>query len=323
MCLERSLLKHFDEIYNLISDRNNLPDKIITNKILLPYLEFFCQRKNIQVEVEDFCFSKHQTIEKSNKILIAFSGGKDSFASIIKSLNSGFIPVLFYVHKINKGYYNEYRVAKNLAQDMNLEFFEFNFENYKTTWREHPFKNQMILLRMVEYGLSKGITNFLFGNFSLETLQITDIEESFSDSIELFVEFNKVLKQYCESIDLYQAVQCDLDSFQILEEHFGYVNKIQSCLMPDYRKPNLRKNNIKKFEIDLFENRCGSCWKCAMEYIYFYHKNKVKKNTDYYNKCLEKYWKFEDTNGLWHMIIDTKNQLKNEQFSKHLVKISD
>jgi hypothetical protein len=63
-----------------------------------------------------FIYTNPTTVETGRKlsqnpddkrVLVAFSGGKDSTAAVIKLLDKGYTPILFHVRKINRSYYNE------------------------------------------------------------------------------------------------------------------------------------------------------------------------------------------------------------------------
>ena len=48
-----------------------------------------------------------------------------------------------------------------------------------------------------------------------------------------------------------------------------------------------KKQNEQKYNITLPENRCGTCWKCALEYIYYVDHNVWQYNEAFYKHCLE------------------------------------
>ena len=64
-------------------------------------------------------------------------------------------------------------------------------------------------------------------------------------------------------------------------------NEFQSCITPYRYRQHLKEHNEEKYNIKLFNNRCGSCWKCCMEYIVWCDLELVDYNKEFYQHCLE------------------------------------
>ena len=62
---------------------------------------------------------------------------------------------------------------------------------------------------------------------------------------------------------------------------------VQGCVLP-YRFRNKTKEiNEQKYNVKLLPNRCGSCWKCCVEYIFLADKGVVEYNAQFYKHCLD------------------------------------
>ena len=58
-------------------------------------------------------------------------------------------------------------------------------------------------------------------------------------------------------------------------------------MTPNRFRDSLRKKNLVKYNEPVLERRCGSCWKCAVEYIWFTDFNIFEYNEAYYRHCLD------------------------------------
>jgi len=59
-----------------------------------------------------------------------------------------------------------------------------------------------------------------------------------------------------------------IETLKIISKDLKLLNLVQSCLSPYRFLNNLHQINENKYNIKLFNHRCGSCWKCCVEYIF-------------------------------------------------------
>ena len=243
-------------------------------------------------------------ISTNNKtdILIAFSGGKDSLAAVIRAKENNLNPILFYVKNINKAYPSEmYYVGKLHQKLINLNIVKNDWVAYTgelhkkksdrpkckknkhvvNYWdknnpalRENPVKNQYILSLMIQYGIDNGINKFSFGNHSDESLnKPSNIYFNFSDYIEVFNEVEKYYKNfYGDLFEIKPYIKNDTNSAcEILKTNYKLYLDVSSCMAPEQmgKKAGYRKANLNKFCKALPDSWCGSCYKCAFTYILF------------------------------------------------------
>jgi hypothetical protein len=132
-----------------------------------------------------------------------------------------------------------------------------------------------------------GIHQFAFGNHYSYKFADSEFDTDFSDSIECFEELEKGYKNYIPNFKIHSFLRNDRHAFEVLIKRSpNLLSKLSSCLLPPYRKPNVIKANL-KFGNVLLAGRCGSCYKCALEY-YLAHESKVlsvKYNPEYLAKC--------------------------------------
>lgn len=218
---------------------------------------------------------------KNNKVMVAFSGGKDSLAVAIKLMNEGKDVTLFFLQGINKSYTSEYQSAYNLAQKLGLPFVSWRVTQIgKSDFKENPFKNGVILCLMVEAGYEYEISEFAFGNQLEDNLSNCQYDREMSDSIEFF----NMMKEYLNFVTINTYLKNDRDSFEIVYKYRpDLLEDIGSCILPVFRRPFVKKANQKRFNINT--KYCGSCYKCAFEYLFKAEKGILPKNEAYETHC--------------------------------------
>jgi 7-cyano-7-deazaguanine synthase in queuosine biosynthesis len=227
-------------------------------------------------------------IQPNNTVILAFSGGKDSLATAIKLKNQGKLVRLFFLQGINKSYTSEYYKSIELAKELGLNIIIWKVkQNGETDFKENPFKNGIILTLMAEAGYELGVSEYVLGNQQNDNLGNCDIHTEMSDSIEFF----EMMQSYLNFIKINTYLINDRDSFETIYEYNPeLLNRIGSCIMPVFRRPNIQKANLKNFGIE--GQGCGSCYKCAMEYLFKAEKGMVAENKPYQEHCkkiLKKY----------------------------------
>ncbi len=132
-----------------------------------------------------------------------------------------------------------------------------------------------------------GIHQFAFGNHYSYKFEDSEFDTDFSDSIECFDELEKGYKNYIPNFQIHSLLKNDRHAFEVLIKYSpNLLSKLSSCLLPPYRKPHVIKANL-KFGNVLLAGRCGSCYKCALEYYLAHEANvlSVEYSSEYLNKC--------------------------------------
>jgi hypothetical protein len=226
---------------------------------------------------------------EDNRVLVAFSGGKDSTAAAIRLLQQGFAPELLYVKGINRSYPQEHEKAREIAEILHVPIHVLALQQEgKSDYPDNPLKNQFILGIMVEMGVRAGITKFVQGNLTADTLELSHIDYNYSDAIEMYkaadIYFKSVYPAYQY---IYGLLTYESQSFKTVAEYNPAIfNSICSCVMPARYKVSLRRRNELKYGIELLPGRCGSCYKCATEYLHFVLLGLDERNQPFVTHCI-------------------------------------
>lgn len=241
-------------------------------------------RKEGDISVEEEC-----DIEKKN-VVVAFSGGKDSVAAAMKFKEMGYNVNAFHLHGINRGLPNEVDHAREMANSIGVPFHVENV-NVKggSSWLEHPMKNQLICALVLDWSMTNGLgSHIAFGDFLNDYASTSLFDRNWSDTQEMWNGFTAYIRNYVPGFQIEIPFHTYIDTLDIITANgTGLLEKTQSCLTLPYRKINLVKGNESKYGVKLLPNRCGSCWKCCVEYIYLADSGKVPYNKAFYQHCLE------------------------------------
>lgn len=244
----------------------------------------------------NYQFSPSYTFLNSSKftcdnkhIIIAFSGGKDSTALALHYKQLNYDIILYHLHGINKVYSNENKVARSVANYLQLPYVEETIKlEGNHSYLEHPLKNQIIACFMINYLITHKLFNYElgYGDFLQDNINNSKIDRNWSDTIEMWEAF-KI--SYLNDIGLKLNIIFNtyIDSLNLLSKNLQLLELTQSCLSPYRFLNNLHNINEKKYNIKLFNHRCGSCWKCCVEYIYLADKKIIPKNNEFYKHSFQ------------------------------------
>lgn len=240
----------------------------------------------------DFQYTENPTQTHSEKddkfVLCCVSGGKDSLATVLHYLGNGYNVHLYTLKGINRGYPEEYKSAVNWANALNLPIYVDTIKmRGKKYWVEHPLKNQLIATLSIAYCLENNLpTTVSFGDYQDETDDKSNFGVNWTDNINLWEAYNDFLKGFVDArVEI--PLEKELVGLEIIDRNANLLPLIQSCLMTVRDRESLRQKNQKKYGLKILPNRCGSCYKCCLEYIYFCDHNKLEYNERFYKHCLE------------------------------------
>lgn len=232
--------------------------------------------------------SEHWEFEDNNKILLLFSGGKDSTATAIDLREKGYNVTLYFLQGVNLSYSDELERAKVVAKKLNMPMIiDYISVTGKGDFLENPTKNQLILAYALNYGISHNIYTYCYGGFKEDTIEQSAFDRNFSDSIELFNWFESGIKRMIPQFNVITPFDNEVETLKLIGKYPELWNDFQSCLTPKRYREHLRKTNQEKYNVKLFDHRCGSCWKCCMEYIVFCDLGLVEYNEEFYKHCLD------------------------------------
>lgn len=255
-------------------------------RLLVDIFEAFSDHK-WSIEYENREYPQIEPIENNNLIL-CFSGGKDSIASAIRYKKMGYNVYLYHMRHINPTFSDEWECAKKLADMLELPIFfdDIHFKSFHR-WTEHPMKNMLIANGALSYGVREGITTHIaFGNYTTSYLDDNVFDRCAGDCMDMWETYNEIIRRVIPTFEMDANLDNMGDTLDTLADRRDLLDESLSCLCRHSLR-EYRKNWVKeKYGIDLFNRRCGSCYKCCVEYIYMADHDKLPFSEEYYKYCL-------------------------------------
>lgn len=233
--------------------------------------------------------SRRSTPAPGTYVLVGFSGGKDSTAAALKILNAGAHPILFYVKGINRSYPGEIDAAHNIADMLSVELIVQPVSvSGSSDYIENPIKNQLILAMMVDHGMRIGVKDFAQGNLLCDTVQEYDISCGYSDCYEMYDVLQPFFSSVLPGYRYHHLLEDDTDSLDtIVHNKRDTLPLIQSCMTPLRYREKLHNDNNRKYGVQLMTNRCGSCYKCAIEWLHLMLWGDETPNRAFAHHCID------------------------------------
>lgn len=289
----------FDEIekfYTYVSDETHTElIKPVWDSHFEPLVELFNQYNgdNYKFSYANKPYKKLDYEVKSNDIVLCFSGGKDSIAVALNYLEKGFNVHLFHVKGINFSIADESKIAQEVAEKLGLELHieEIAFSGHHR-FMEHPMKNMIIANQAIQYAIENGYGVQLgFANYYTSYLADNIMSVCGGDCMEMWDAYVHLLSNVIPDI----LIDCPLNSMgetlDILSDRWDLLDSSISCLCRHSLRQHRHDWVKQKYGIDLPKYRCGSCYKCCVEYIYLADNDLLPFNRDYYRYCINQLYK--------------------------------
>ena len=245
-------------------------------------VKYFCEYRNKRFTTLNY------SVEDDKTIIICISGGKDSLATILHYKDLGYKIYLYHLKGINLTYKDEYKAVEQIAEILDLPLITEEVQlKGKQEWIEHPMKNMIIASMALQYGIRNNLTtNIAFGNFSTSSLATDPFEVCGGDCKEMWEVYEQMIQRVLPNFKIQTPLSNFQDTIDALLEHSEYLEYTQSCIGPYRYREYLKSNNEKKYSIKLPQHRCGSCWKCCLEYCVFCDNGIYEYNAEYYEHCM-------------------------------------
>ena len=255
---------------------------------------------------QDFTISEMQ---KSSRVLIGLSGGLDSVYHAARLQEQGYEVVGVHIKGLNRNSSSfEYNSVKRIARLLGLQVHVVTFNTPRQEFADNPFKNQLVLSIMLDIGVSEGIYRYALGSDYCTPLSESTAGFTITDAAE-------VNQMYWQGVQEHfpQAELIFIDGDTKKAERLCYlwnkdrrlVDAVSSCIAPMRYRRHLHQQNAVKYDISLLSDRCGSCYKCCMEYLLLVHTGQINGDKRYEAKC-------------WDVLATSPLSHRPELFSKSL-----
>lgn len=263
---------------------------IVNEKAALPLSN--CKADNFTLPCNE------KTMCGSKQAYVAFSGGKDCLATAIRAKQDGYQPTLVYIGGVNKSLPSERRHAEDVAKAAGfpLVTVKINIGGTKD-WNEHPLKNILILCLLIDEGLRHGVTAYGFGSTFDDDSTYGSLDYDLSDSFDMLKAFAHFVRGFIPEFRLLHYMCNTMQSFYtVVRYDKSIIPLLSTCITPDFRKPMIRKHNIERYGADVISaTGCGSCYKCADEYLFKQKFGLVRYNSEYAKRCCQAKAAFDRT----------------------------
>lgn len=225
-------------------------------------------------------------------IIVCFSGGKDSFAVARHYQKLKYKVYLYHLKGLNATYcgeYSEHLVAQKAAEYMGLPLIleEISYTGYHD-WVEHPMKNMIMATRALSWGVRNRVTTKIaVGTFKTAYLEDNAFRVCAGDCVEMWKAYDKVIRRIIPKYKTYIPNENYQTAYDIIKNEPQALEVLISCMTPNRFRKAFRQRTIDKYGIDLLPNRCGCCWKDAVEYIWFADHELIPLHRAYYIHCIE------------------------------------
>lgn len=246
-------------------------------------------KRSFNANYENMGYAKENHVLCDKNVIVCFSGGKDSTAAAITMRNNGMNVYLYYVQGINKSYPNEYEQAKKIAKYLNMPLIvDKVILNGTSDFHDNPVKNQMIASMALDYGVGHEITTRIcFGDFYTDNIENSSFLEAWSDCQEMWKAHKEYVRKYVPQYEIIIPFKNYIQTMDIIASDNNLLNMVQGCVLPYRFRETTKEKNENKYGITLLNNRCGSCWKCCVEYIHYADIGVLGYNKDFYVHCLD------------------------------------
>lgn len=221
-------------------------------------------------------------------VIVCFSGGKDSIAVAMKLREMGYTVFLYHAWHINPSFGDEVDCAREAARvlDMPIYVDDIRFSGHHD-YMEHPMKNMVIANGALHYGIREGIgTRIVFGNYISSTLDSNVFDRCAGDCMDMWDYYNVIVQQVIPGFHVEAYLENMGDTLEIITSNRELLDVSLSCLCRHSLRPYRHEWVKGKFGVDLPKHRCGSCYKCCVEYLYMADHDLIEFSEDYYRYCL-------------------------------------
>lgn len=234
---------------------------------------------------------QHIKLSKYNpkNIIVCISGGKDSAVTLLHYKKLGYNVYGYHLRNINKTYPKEYESARKICNELDVPLYEEEITlSGNHIYTEHPLKNIIIANSALQFGIRNNIgIKIAFGNYYTALLEDNKFDVCAGDCRDMWTMYEQIIRHTIPKFKMYIPLKNIKTTLKALETYPKLLEMCCSCVSPYRYRDYWKSQNEKKYNIAIPQNRCGSCWKCAVEYIYYTDNNIWEYNEEYYKHCLQ------------------------------------
>lgn len=293
-----SISMYVGTLYELFSNKDFPTELSIPNESWKPFISLVYKGKNLPeptYEIRNELIPDYGLVTSDeSKVILAFSGGKDSTANLTYLLDEGKEVTCVFTKGINRSATEELSHATTIANmyNTNLVIDKISISG-KTDYFENPVKNIFIISRLLEYGIKNNCTVISIGETHNLKSDELDIMYNYSDATDLLQLFEDAVKSHIPTFKIdWIFKEESTDISYLIYYHPEVIPHLMSCLMPS-RYKQMQRKFIEKYHLNadvsdphkegIMEGRCMNCWKCMAEWLYLVTWNKLPANKEYFN----------------------------------------
>lgn len=284
-------------LYELFSNKNFPTSIEIPNESWKPFINLIYKGRNLPEPIyeirNDLIHDYGSVISDESKVILAFSGGKDSTANLTYLVDEGKEVTCIFTKGINRSTTEELSHANTIANMYNAKFVIDTISiSGKTDYFENPIKNVFIISRLLEYGIKNNCTVISIGETHDSKSEKLDIMYNYSDAVDLLQLFEDAVKSHIPTFKIDWIFEKEsTDMSYLIYYHPEVIPHLMSCLMPS-RYKQMHRKLIDKYHLKadlnnpneegLMDGRCMNCYKCITEWLYLVIWNKLHANKNYF-----------------------------------------
>lgn len=225
-------------------------------------------------------------VTPGNRALVLFSGGKDSTAAALLLGDRGLDVTLLNVRGINPAYPQEQYTAERLASMLKMPLLTAEVVVAKGAYIENPTKNQLLLAMALDVAVKNNISHIATGITANVRAATTNFSTGFSDAVEMHEAAADWAERAITGITVERRLLPNDTVSLVRVARAGLLEHIGSCMGAHRFKNSLNAQNTQKYGVRLMPDRCGSCYKCALEWLHTTRLGVTPQNLAYARHCL-------------------------------------
>ncbi len=243
-------------------------------------------RRKIMPVDADFAVAPMQ---ENDRVVLGLSGGLDS-VYLLRKLEQEYKVLAVHIAGLNKSSSKYEEAAARKIATGGANFISVPFKSVQQAFPDNPFKNQLILSYMLDIGVKKGVYRYALGSDWATPLSEAVAGFTITDSAEVNEAFWQGVKRHFPQAEL-MFIDKSVKKYERLmflyKEHRQTLEAVSSCVSPMRFREHLHDINEKKYGVRLMRGRCGSCYKCAMEYLLLVEAGLFKSDKAFEAHCWE------------------------------------